>query len=171
MLPDLRSFKNLPAAERFAEAYMPEPMSGCWIWIGSVKPAGYGQFTWNGRQGYAHRFSWELHNGAIPCGLYVLHICDNRPCVNPEHLFLGTHTDNMRDAAEKGRNKYPVYYGEESPRALLTEQQVLKIFVDGRTRVKIAQEYGVDRTTISAIKRGKNWGWLTQRGLQMMESE
>src|SRR5690554_4431436 len=74
----------------------------CWLWIGRLNYSGYGVFTT--RVGIrAHRFSWELHNGKIPDGMHVLHKCDVRHCVNPSHLFLGNHKDNMNDMIRKGR--------------------------------------------------------------------
>jgi len=76
---------------------------GCWTWAGATWGRGYGAFKHEGRQVYAHRFAWEMAKGPIPAGLFVCHHCDNPLCVRPDHLFLGTHTDNMRDASRKGR--------------------------------------------------------------------
>jgi hypothetical protein len=80
-------------------------LDGCWTWAKALTKAGYGVMRWDGRTRTAHRISWEFHNGPIPIGLDVLHKCDNRPCVRPEHLFLGTHADNNHDMFAKGRGK------------------------------------------------------------------
>jgi hypothetical protein len=93
-----------PAARFWAKVQRGE---GCWEWQGANNGKGYGCFGKEGsRPYYAHRFSWELHAGPIPDGLFVLHRCDNRRCVNPEHLFLGTQGDNMRDMIAKGRGRW-----------------------------------------------------------------
>ena len=81
----------------------------CWVWIGARRGPGeqYGSFNMDGATVHAHRLSWQIHFGAIPNGLHVLHRCDNRPCIRPSHLFLGTPLDNTRDMWQKGRAKMP----------------------------------------------------------------
>jgi hypothetical protein len=97
--------------ERFEAKIQPEPNSGCWLWDSSLTGGGYGTIGLGTRaQGkeLAHRVSWELFRGEIADGLWVLHKCDVRCCVNPDHLFLGTHSDNMRDCVAKNRHRWAV---------------------------------------------------------------
>jgi hypothetical protein len=95
----------------FEDFYMPEPNTGCWLWIGSTKPFGYGSYSYRDADGHhninAHRKSWMLYRGPIPDGLCVLHRCDVPQCVNPDHLFLGTLKDNSQDACKKRRMNAP----------------------------------------------------------------
>jgi len=133
-------------------------LSGCWEYSARTK-SGYGRIYYEGRQWRAHRLVWTTLHGAIPEGQYVLHRCDNRACVNPDHLFLGTHGDNMRDAAAKGRfrlQKNP----ERSNLARLLPQQALEIrrrFKAGERAPALAKEFGVHRTHIRDIGNGKRW--------------
>lgn len=94
-----------PLGERFWENVCPEPNSGCFLWMGSVIKQGYGRIRREncGPGLTAHRASWEIHYGAIPEGMCVLHKCDTPSCVRPEHLFLGTNKDNTQDCIAKGR--------------------------------------------------------------------
>ena len=129
----------------------------CWFYTGGQNGRGYGQMSVNGRPRKAHRISWELENGEIKNGLCVLHKCDNRMCVNPSHLFLGTQRENLADCRAKGRH----VKGSMTPISKLTEKQVVDICheyaLGGITQHAISNKYGVVRMTIwSAINR-RSW--------------
>ncbi len=150
-------------AERFEESYIPEPNSGCWLWLGNTNADGYGQMKikFNGKwvDKGAHRISWMLAHGAFPTRIQTLHECDNPPCVNPAHLFIGTHTDNMQDRSRKGRGNHPS--GERNKAHKLTRSQVDEIrqryAAGGIYQYQLAAEYGVVQGTIGFIVRGENW--------------
>lgn len=139
---------------------------GCWEWVGLKFRLGYGSISVNGRMASAHRVSWEIHNGPIPDGLHVLHHCDNRACVCPGHLFLGTHRDNMRDREAKGRGKIPYRRGSLCNSAKLTEDQVIEIrrryAAGGVLQRDLAAEFGVLRQEISRIVNRVRWQHLIQ---------
>jgi hypothetical protein len=143
--------KGRSTIERFEGFYIPEPNSGCWLWTGALFGSGYGAF----KRQHAHRFSWEMHYGPIPEGLLACHKCDVRCCVNPEHLFIGTYSDNANDMVRKGRGN-PAR-GERARTARLTEEQVEAIRLDPRRLRIIGEEYGVDRSYIWKIKRAWHW--------------
>ncbi len=131
---------------------------GCWIWTASQSDWGYGYFSVDGRMKKAHRVSWTIVNGEIPEGLHVLHRCDNPPCVNPSHLFLGTHQDNMADHVAKGRTSGAS--GEHNGRARLSIAEVRKIrerLAAGLAQKDIAGEFGVCQQSVSAINRRSTW--------------
>lgn len=93
--------------DRLQAMSTPVPEAGCWLWLGRTAPNGYGRMgAGRNRQYAAHRVSWEFHRGPIPAGLIVCHKCDTRRCINPDHLFLGTHADNARDRDAKGRGGF-----------------------------------------------------------------
>jgi len=108
-----------------AERFWPkvEMSAGCWQWLGAKIPAGYGTLQVKENTKLAHRISWEIHCGEIPAELFVLHHCDNKICVNPDHLFLGTHRDNVDDAVRKGRH----LHGEKHHKTKLTDDDVYTI--------------------------------------------
>ncbi len=108
--------------ERFWEKV--DKSGDCWLWIGAIKGGGYGSFRYKESQVIAHRHSWFLKNGQIPEGMCVCHTCDNPPCVNPDHLWLGTHADNMRDRANKKRGVSNPPLGEQAYNSILTEGDV-----------------------------------------------
>lgn len=148
----------VPIEQRFSTKFIIDE-SGCWNWQSSIDGAGYGMIaTQKGVHLKAHRFSWTLSRGEIPESLFVLHRCDNRRCVNPDHLFLGTHQDNMDDMVSKGR--LPPHNGEKNGASKLTEEKVLAIRSDPRSQSKIAVDYGVTQTAISKIKLRKLWSYL-----------
>ena len=93
--------------ERFESSYIAVPEAGCWLWEKGVGSTGYGHIFYQGKMLKAHRVSWELHRGLILKDMCVLHKCDVPSCVNPDHLFLGTHKDNKRDSMKKGRHYIP----------------------------------------------------------------
>lgn len=121
--------------------------NGCWNWTASRRQKGYGQFWMGTTMKRTHRLSWELLRGEIPEGLHVLHNCDNRLCVNPDHLRLGTHQENIAEMIAKGRNK-----------TKLTPAKVREIrAIEGMLGKEIAKQYGVSDSTISSIRRGDKW--------------
>jgi hypothetical protein len=137
-------------------------MSGCWLWEGALASDGYGTFRCGSmrdgtrRQARAHRVSWELHNGPVPANIYVCHRCDNRACVNPAHLFLGTNADNLADMRTKGRARK----ADPAPGAKFTRAQVASIreaIAAGELVASIARRYGVAHQTINAIRHGRAW--------------
>jgi hypothetical protein len=150
---------------------------GCWVWKGGKNKTGYGVFTFgkHGRTG-AHRASWVFHFGPIPDGLWVLHRCDNPPCVNPAHLFLGDHDANMADKVAKGRSasmagmNNPMWCnygaaarGEEAPCVKLTEEKVMEIrrrWANGESQLALGNEFNTPQANIWMIVRGKSWTHL-----------
>lgn len=114
---------------------------------------GYGGFWLNGKSHPAHRISWEFTNGAIPGGKKILHTCDNPPCVNPSHLFVGTHADNVADRVSKGRSAV----GERNGRSKLNEDEVKKIKTSSLKNRELAKIYSVDPRTIYGIKNSLTW--------------
>ena len=128
---------------------------GCWIWMGSIGRKGYGRVEIYGIELRAHRLSWEFHHGPIPEGLCVLHRCDVRSCVNPQHLFLGTNDDNIRDMVAKKRQSAP--RGEHNGSAKLSESDVKNIRADNRFQRIIASDYGISQTSVCNIKNHRRW--------------
>lgn len=134
----------------------------CWPWGGSRHSWGYGTLQWRKKQAYAHRVAWEIaHGGAAPSGMVVCHTCDNPPCCNPRHLFLGTPADNNADAHRKGRaHKLPVLSGEDHGMSKITEAEVRRIrelYATGLRQVDIADRFGLTQSTISAIVTRRLW--------------
>lgn len=144
--------------------------SGCFEFVGVCLPNGYGKVGRAGRTWLAHRLAWRVARGEVPEGMCVLHRCDNRRCVNPEHLFLGTRADNMQDMIAKGRARFvgltsPSYRppkpraGEANGRAKLNAAEVAAIkAADGVRQVDLAAQYGVSQAQVQRIRAGNSWG-------------
>lgn len=130
---------------------------GCWVWIGATNSGGYGSY---GKRN-AHRASYELYNGPIPDGAHVCHSCDNRLCVRPDHLWLGTSKQNMQDCKNKGRMKMPPrYVGSGHPEAKMNEDKVRAVRMEvsgGMAKRAAARKYGIDRATLRSILEGRTW--------------
>ncbi|MFQ6183614.1 HNH endonuclease signature motif containing protein [Sinorhizobium meliloti] len=150
--------------ERLDRNSMPEPNSGCQIWLGrSRNKYGHGQMGVGGRGIMAHRVAWMCHVGPIPDGLLVLHRCDTPGCVNHRHLFLGTHQDNQADKVRKGRQargeklSHPRASGEKNGNSKLTAEQVLLIRELREPQRVTVSRFGVSQALISKIKRNEMW--------------
>lgn len=163
-----------PHAKRFWSKVDRISDEACWPWRGStVPPWGYGKLTIRGHGQRAHRVSYELAYGPIPKGLFVCHKCDNPGCVNPKHLFLGTHSDNMRDCVRKGRHSTQVNpllrSGPNNGMSKLSEEAVRVIRetnVPGYfgNSAKLAKKYGVTSDYVRAVARGDRWKHIPSRG-------
>jgi hypothetical protein len=151
------------ARPRFDNKVMPELNSGCWLWTGALTTWGYGFFYVGPvtRCIGAHIASWNFHRGPKPQNKWVLHTCDVRCCVNPDHLYLGTRADNEADKMNRGRQAK----GERGT-AKLTAQDVLSILGDNRTQQVIAADFGVTQANISIIKTRAGWKHLTEKAKQ-----
>lgn len=134
---------------------------GCWEWLGGNNGRmGHGVFSFRHKCLGAHRAAWILFKGPIPAGMFVCHKCDNPPCVNPEHLFLGTNRDNILDAVAKGRHWTRPPRGEAASAAILTEKKVLRIRAShaaGMSQSQLAKRYGVAVSTVSAAVTRRTW--------------
>jgi hypothetical protein len=135
--------------------------SGCWEWQGALSSSGYGR-CWNlSRRKVvpAHRLAWENAYGPIPDGLDVLHRCDNRPCCNPEHLFLGTDADNAADRDRKGRGGGHRRRGRCNGRAVLTAEQVaeIRLLTGSVSGVELARRFEISPSQIYRVIRKEQW--------------
>jgi len=131
----------------------------CWAWNGRKNASGYGVIDHVSRPRLVHRISYFLHTGFDPSEFSVCHSCDNPECTNPEHLWLGSHQDNMADASAKGRMTGGPR-GSQVGSSKLTESDVMDIRASSEPGPKIAARYGVTKEAIYAIRTRKNWGWL-----------
>jgi hypothetical protein len=133
--------------------------SECWTWRGYVDAIGYGIFPYKG-ENKAHRVSYVLFNGDIPKGMNVLHKCDNRQCVNPDHLFIGTQADNVADMVSKGRNKSIPQCGSKNGMAKATNEivnDIRRCVSNGQRQCDMAVKHNLSRMTVSRIVRRESW--------------
>lgn len=144
-----------PGDEILRRSYL--SLNECLVWTGPKGRKGYGLMTVGGKCRQVHRIAWEIVNGQIPAGMICCHHCDNPPCCNPEHLFLGTHKDNKHDAIAKGRHAHGVTHS----RARLTEDDIRAIRADTRPHTIVAVEYGVGDDHICRIRSRFVWKHLT----------
>jgi hypothetical protein len=177
------ALQERPVHMRFwSKVQVPQDRNQCWVWFGGSDQHGYGCLnTGLGKSMRAHRYSWVLHFGEIPDGLWVLHHCDNPSCVNPAHLWLGTQTDNMQDMAKKGRGghithpervsrganngrcthpeRYPI--GSRCSHAKLTEESVEEIkarYGLGSVTIRqLAAEFEVSFSAVQQLLAGRSW--------------
>ncbi len=142
------------ALERFEDSYIPEPNSGCWLWLKTQHTFGYGLFKMDGRRApyNAHRASWMLHRGPVPDGVLVCHKCDNPACVNPDHLFLGSPADNMRDMIAKGRGRNYRNPGKAVVRKLSVEQR-REIQASDEGPTALSRRFGVSASAVCSLRR------------------
>lgn len=145
--------------DRFYDKVMPEPNTGCWLWLSTTNWKGYGQFWINGKYQMAHRISYLWNVADIPDGLLVLHTCDNPSCVNPDHLRVGTNQDNMTDRNKKNRQAKGNFHGN---RKLIDEDIIsIRSMIDSKIPLRqIANAFGVTRRNINDIKNKAIWNHI-----------
>lgn len=133
------------------------PNEKCMPWEGFVLENGYGQLSFKGKRYLAHRLSYIYYYGEIPAGVFVCHHCDTRNCVNPSHLFLGTHRENMQDMARKGRIK-----GEKHPMAKMSNDNIvlMRSLHPSMPQAKLASLFHISQTQVSDILSRKSWSHI-----------
>jgi len=139
--------------KRFEAKFIPEPNTGCWLWTAARRGAGYGGFRDRGRIRRAHRVSYEIYNNVnVSSGIQVLHKCDTPLCVNPDHIFLGTHADNMKDMALKGRSNSKINE--------VTAKEVKKLLHQGCKPKDISKELNINVWTVYDISQRRSWKYI-----------
>jgi hypothetical protein len=164
----IQGFQSRPVPDRFWEKVNKDgPLcvrlgTKCWVWMGGTYLNGYGCIKIKRHMVSVHRLSWQLANGEIPEGMFVLHKCDNRPCVNPDHLFLGTQQDNVDDMITKGRrpSNSVAISGEHNGRHKLTSADAIAIrerFAGGETGPSLAADFHVSKSAVYRIVERRRW--------------
>lgn len=143
--------------ERFVDKVFYGSPCGCHWWIGAINNDGYGYLMITGKNKSAHRLSYELYKGLIPAGLCVCHSCDNRLCVNPDHLWLGSHSDNIGDMVKKGRQKRTANHVKLTPSQVSEIRLMLKGGIKGAV---IAKKFNTHNSNIYSMKSEKTWKTL-----------
>jgi hypothetical protein len=147
-----------PLSVRLFRNSMPVTESGCWFWLGELCELGYGLMRVNKLVKRAHRVSWQEFKSPIPPDMNVLHRCDIRCCINPDHLFLGTQAENMDDMVKKGRCRRS--HGSTNGNSKLTEAQAIEIRAASGSHSEVACRYGIGKSIVSYIRRGESWRHL-----------
>lgn len=169
-------------ATRFWRKVQKDTPESCWIWTGNKRRTGHGVIFNNGKSRSASRVVWEMDRGPIPAGMQVLHKCDNAPCVNPDHLYVGTYQDNNRDKTERGRcyrgGPTKPLRGEDHPRAIVNAETVemIRIFrlayEPTPSYAQVGREFGISKELAVAIVKGCIWKtvpimrWATEQETQ-----
>ena len=149
-----RGVSSWPLDQRFWRAV--DTTGECWLWTRCLWPNGYGLITVNGRAVGTHRVSYELTHGPIPKGMFVCHTCDTRNCVRPEHLFLGTNRDNVRDMWSKGRGRgLDPHNGKLS---IDQRKEAVALFRSGHTKTFVGEQFGVSRQAINHLVKAGIYG-------------
>jgi hypothetical protein len=143
--------------DRFEEKMDVDPATGCWIWNANKYRDGYGQIKFCGKPVRAHRLAWELYFGPVPRNMQVLHQCDVPLCVNPAHLFLGTHQDNMRDKVKKGRQAKGEQNGGGNKLTTNDVRKIKRDLSEGVSQRGIAKKFNVSQAMVSLINTGIKW--------------
>jgi hypothetical protein len=135
----------------------------CWEWPAARTKHGYGVFTHQHKQYYAHRVAYAVFHGPIPDGMDICHTCDNPACCNLDHLWAGTPADNARDMVSKGRGKGKVFRGEDHPMSKLTADEasaIRKLADEGMNQMEIARQFGVSQSTVMGVRTRRTWKHL-----------
>jgi hypothetical protein len=164
-MPRFKCPSGWTLAQRLAH-YTRIDSSGCHIFTGNIGTGGYGRLTMDGFQHKTHRVAWEVANGrSVPDGMHVCHRCDNPPCVNPDHLFIGTNADNIADMIAKGRDYRGIpRRGSAHARAIIDEGTAIAVYRATGSASAIAREFGIARAVVRGIKARTQWAHINVDG-------